>query len=257
MDVAAPEPSEPEAVVLAPAERSRKPFQHKGLVADARIGTLGCIGALCRGGHDVSPGVRVGGFLGGNIRGWFELGVGGGWGTLTSKAAPGTNALLLYGLDPNVLQAALLAQAAGLINVDLAGLAVQGGDQLRAAQLGPSLRVHLLPRGRIGAFVGSGVGYNVLRARYQTALGNVGMNFHGVHVPLEANFSVYVHEHIAVGLQFDYMWTWYGLAVLDHPQQKIPIPMRLLQGTPATQGVNVRDQLPQFWTLGLALRGRL
>ena len=66
-----------------------------------------------------------------------------------------------------------------------------------------------------------------------------------------------VHEHIAVGLQFDYMWTWYGLAVLDHPQQKIPIPMRLLQGTPATQGVNVRDQLPQFWTLGLALRGRL
>jgi len=247
----------PAAALVAEAEPPRKRFQHQGIVADFRIGTLGCIGALCRGGHDVSPGMRLGGFLGGNIRGWVELGVGGGWGTLSSKVAPGTNALLLYGLDPNVLQAALLAQAAGLINVDLAGLAVQGGDQLRAAQLGPSMRIHLLPRGRFGAFVGSGVGYNVLRARYQTALGDVGMAFHGIDVPVEANFSVYVHEHIAVGLQFDYMWTWYGLAVLDHPQQKIPIPMRLLQGTPATQGVDVREQLPQFWTLGLAIRGRL
>jgi hypothetical protein len=58
-------------------------------------------------------------------------------------------------------------------------------------------------------------------------------------------------------MQFDYMWTWYGLAVLDHPQQRIPVPMRLLEGTAATQGVDVRAQLPQFWTLGLAIRGRL
>lgn len=259
----APEPSEPEAgdsvpeaALVAKAEPKRKKYLHKGFVADFRIGTLGCIGAFCRGAHDVSPGVRLGGFLGGNIRGWVELGVGGGWGTLGTKIAPGTNAMLLYGLDPNVLQLALLAQAAGLINVDLAGLAVQD-DQLRVAQFGPSLRVHLLPRGRIGAFVGSGVGYNVLKARYTTAIGDVGMDFHGIDVPVEANLSVYVLEHLAVGLQLDYMWTWYGLAVLDHPQQKIPIPMRLLQGTAATQGVDVREQLPQFWTLGLAIRGRL
>lgn len=251
-----PEPSAPEAVLVAEPKPARKAFPHRGIVADFRIGTLGCIGALCRGGHDVSPGVRLGGFLGGNIRGWVELGVGGGWGTLGSKVAPGTNAMLLYGLDPNVLQLALLAQAAGLINVDLAGLAVQD-DQLRAAQVGPSLRVHLLPRGRFGAFVGSGMGYNVLRARYQTALGDVGLDFHGIDVPVEANFSVYVLEHLAVGVQFDYMWTWYGLAVLDHPQQRIPIPMRLLEGTAATQGIDVREQLPQFWTLGLAIRGRL
>lgn len=250
------EPSEPEAALVAKAEPPRKKYQHKGLVADFRIGTLGCIGVFCRGAHDVSPGVRLGGFLGGNIRGWVELGVGGGWGTLGSKVSPGTNAMLLYGLDPNVLQLALLAQAAGLINVDLAGLAVQD-DQLRAAQFGPSMRVHLLPRGRIGAFVGTGVGYNVLKARYKTAIGDVGMDFHGIDVPVEANLSVYVLENLAVGVQFDYMWTWYGLAVLDHPQQKIPIPMRLLQGTAATQGVDVREQLPQFWTLGLAIRGRL
>lgn len=257
------EPSEPDAADPVPAaalvtkaEPPRKKYLHKGLVADFRIGTLGCIGAFCRGAHDVSPGVRLGGFLGGNIRGWVELGVGGGWGTLGSKVAPGTNAMLLYGLDPNVLQLALLAQAAGLISVDLAGLAVQD-DQLRVAQFGPSMRVHVLPRGRIGAFVGTGVGYNVLRARYKTAIGDVGMDFHGLEVPVEANLSVYVLEHLAVGVQFDYMWTWYGLAVLDHPQQKIPIPMRLLQGTAATQGVDVREQLPQFWTLGLAIRGRL
>jgi hypothetical protein len=246
----------PDAALVATAEPPRKRFQHKGIVADFRIGTLGCIGGLCRGAHDVSPGVRLGGFFGGNIRGWVELGIGGGWGTLGSKVAPGTNAMLLYGLDPNVLQYALLAQAAGLIDVNLSGLSVQD-DQLRAAQVGPSLRVHLLPRGRFGAFVGTGVGYNVLRARYQTPMGDVGMDFHGLDVPVEANFSVYVLENLAVGMQFDYMWTWYGLAVLDHPQAKIPIPMRLLEPSAATQGIDVRSQLPQFWTLGLAIRGRV
>ncbi len=250
------EADSPEAALVAQAQPARKKFPHRGIVGDFRIGTLGCIGGLCRGGHDISPGVRLGGFFGGNIRGWVELGVGGGWGTLTSKVAPGTNAMALYGLDPYVLQLALLAQAAGLVNVDLAGLSVQD-DKLRVAQVGPSVRVHLLPRGRVGAFVGTGVGYNVLRARYETGLGAMGMDFHGIHVPVEANLSVYVLEHLAVGMQFDYMWTWYGLAVLDHPQQRIPIPMRMLEASAATQGVNVREQLPQFWTLGLAIRGRV
>lgn len=247
---------EPKAVVLAEAEPPREPFAHRGVVADLRVGTLGCIGAFCRQGHDVTPGVRVGGFLGGNVRGWFEAGLGGGWGTLSSNVAPGTNALLLYGLDPGTLQQALLAQAAGLLQVDLAGLAVQD-TELRAAQLGPSLRIHLIPRGRVGAFVGSGVGYNVLRTRYQTAAGAVGLDFHGIEVPVEANLSVYLLEHLAVGLQFDYMWTWYGVAVLDHPQQRMAIPLGVLQAAGEQQGVDLRGQLPQLWTLGLAVRGRL
>lgn len=253
---AEPLAASPDAALVDRTNPPRTRFQHRGFVADFRIGTLGCIGGLCRGAHDVSPGVRLGGFLGGNIRGWVELGVGGGWGTLTSKVAPGTNAMALYGLDPWGLQYLLLAQAAGLVNVDLAGLSVQD-DQLRAAQLGPSLRVHLVPRGRIGAFVGTGVGYNVLRARYQTPLGEAGMGFHGIHVPVEANLSVYVLEHLAVGVQAEYMWTWYGLAVLDHPQQRIPMPMGVLQTAARTQGVDLRGQLPQFWTLGLAIRGRV
>lgn len=254
---AQPEPPvvDPAAERVAP-EDPKDRFPHRGLVADLRLGTLGCIGGFCRGGHDVSPGVRLGGFIGGNVRGWFELGLGGGWGTLGSKITPGTNALLLYGLDAGTLQQALLAQAAGLINIDFAGLAVQDG-RVRAAQIGPSMRIHVLPRGRIGAFVGSGVGYNVLRARYQTAAGDVGLDFHGIDVPVEANLSVYVHEHIAVGLQFDYMWTWYGVAVLDHPQQRVAVPVGVLQTAAQQQGVDLRGQLPQFWTLGLAVRGRL
>ncbi len=239
-----------------PPDDPKDRYPHRGLVADLRVGTLGCIGPLCRTGHDVSPGARLGGFIGGNVRGWFELGLGGGWGTMATNITPGTNALVLYGLDPGRLQQALAAQAAGLVNIDFAGLAVQEG-RLRAAQLGPSMRIHVRPRGRIGAFVGSGVGYNVLRARYETAAGDVGLDFHGIEVPVEANLSVYLHEHVAVGLQFDYMWTWYGVAVLDHPQQRVALPMGVLQAAGEQQGVDLRGQLPQFWTLGLAVRGRL
>ncbi|MCA9712302.1 MAG: hypothetical protein KDK70_41080, partial [Myxococcales bacterium] len=226
-------------------------------VADLRIGTLGCIGSMCRSGrHDVSPGVRVSGFLGGNIRGWVELGLAGGWGTLKPGITPGTNVLLLYGLDPAVLQQALFAQAAGLVNIDFAGLAVSDAS-MRATQAGPRLRIHLRPRGRVGAFVGSGVGYNLLRTRYETGLGTVGLDFHGVEVPVEANLSVYVVPRVAVGVQFDYMWTWYGLTVFDHPQQRAAMPLGVLQAAAQQQQVDLRGELPQLWTVGLAVRGRL
>lgn len=254
-----PELDDPKAPAALVAEvPPPKRFAHRGLVADFRLGTLGCLGgAMCRRpGQEVKPGVRLGGFIGGNVRGWFEAGLGGGWGTLTSTVVPGTNALLLYGLDPAALQQALLAQAAGLVEVDFAGLAVQE-EQLRSAQVGPSVRVHLVPRGRVGAFVGSGVGYHLLRARYQIAAGAMSLDFHGIEVPVEANLSVYVLEHLAVGLQFDYMWTWYGVAVLDHPQQRVAVPMAVLQAAGQQQGVDLRAQLPQLWTLGLAIRGRL
>ncbi len=256
---AGPTSRSPDAVLAEDAEQDdpRERFAHRGPVLDLRIGTLGCAGAMCRDQrHGVSPGLRVGGFLGGNIRGWVEMGLSAGWGTMTPSITPGTNALVLYGLDPTVLQQALYAQAAGLLNVDLAGLAVEDA-QLRSVQAGPRLRIHLVPRGRIGAFVGSGVGYNLLRARYQTLAGPLNLDFHGVEVPLEANLSVYVVPRLAVGVQFDYMWTRYGLAVLDHPQQNTPVPMSVLQAAAGQQGIDLRDELPQMWTLGLAIRGRL
>lgn len=259
LDPPTPEPdaASPHAAVKEDAASPKERFVHRGAVADLRIGTLGCIGAMCRSGrHDVSPGVRVSGFIGGNIRGWVELGLAGGWGTMKPSVTPGTNALLLYGLNPAVLQQALLAQAAGLIDVNFAGLAVSEA-KMRATQVGPRLRIHLLPRGRVGAFVGSGVGYHRLRNLYETAAGSMGLDFHGLEVPVEANLSVYVLPNLALGMQFDYMWTWYGLAVLDHPQQRAAIPMSVLQAAAQQQDVDLRGELPQMWTLGLAVRGRL
>lgn len=260
VDAPTPEPDAgptPDAAVEDDATSSKERFIHRGAVADFRIGTLGCIGVMCRSGrHDVSPGVRVSGFIGGNIRGWVELGVAGGWGTMRPSVTPGTNALLLYGLNPAVLQQALLAQAAGLVDINFTGLAVSDAE-MRALQLGPRLRVHLVPRGRVGAFVGTGVGYNRLRNRYDTALGPLGLDFHGIEVPIEANLSAYVLPNLAVGVQFDYMWTWYGLAVLDHPQQRAAVPMGVLQAAAQQQDVDLRGELPQMWTLGLAIRGRL
>ncbi|MCA9650052.1 MAG: hypothetical protein H6712_18120 [Myxococcales bacterium] len=247
----------PDAALAEEAEIPTTPIPHRGAVADLRVGTLGCIGGFCRSGrHDVSPGVRLGGFLGGNVRGWFEAGIGGGWGTMKPNVTPGTNALVLYGLDPYVLQQALLAQAAGLLKVDLAGLAVSDA-RLRATQVGPTIRVHLIPRGRVQAFVGSGVGYNLLRSRYQTAAGDVRLDLHGIDVPVEANLSVYLRPHVALGVQLDYMWTWYGAAVLDHPQQRLALPVSVLQAAGQQQGVDFRGELPQMWSVGLALRGRL
>lgn len=242
-------------VVETATERERLP--HSGTVIDFRIGTLGCRGGFCDAGrHDTKPGLRLDGFIGRNIRGWVEIGFGGGWGTIRPQITPGTNALLLYGLDPNVLSAALLAQSAGLHSIDLAGLAVNEAE-LRSMQAGPSLRVHFIPRGRVDAFVGSGVGYNLLRARYQTAIGTAGFDFHGIEVPVQANLSVYVHRNIAMGVQFDYMWTWYGLGVLNHPQQRLPLPVAALDSVGAQVGADFSGDLPQFWTLGFALRGRL
>ena len=115
-----------------------------------------------------------------------------------------------------------------------------------------------MPRGRVGAFIGSGVGYNLLRTRYQTGVGPVGLDFHGVEVPVEANLSVYVLERLAIGVQFDYMWTWYGLARTGSPPSSAAaVPMSVLQAAAQQQSVDLRGELPQLWTLGLAIRGRL
>jgi len=58
-------------------------------------------------------------------------------------------------------------------------------------------------------------------------------------------------------VQFDYMWTWYGVTVFDHPQQRLAAPLGVLEAGGGQGGQDFRDDLPQLWTLGLALRGRL
>jgi hypothetical protein len=232
-------------------------FPHRGAIFEAQIGAMGCVRALCDDSrHAISPGVRLNGFLGGNIRGWVELGLAGGWGTMRSGVAEGTNALSMYGLDPGLLQQALTAQAAGLIDVDLYGLATREA-KMSSANLGPMARVHFIPRGRITAWAGSGVGYHLLRNKYETLAGTVKLDFHGLAVPIEAGLGVFVHEHVAITAQFDYLWTWYGLAVLDHPEQRTALPVAALQAAADLQNVDLRGELPQFWTVGFGLRARI
>jgi hypothetical protein len=234
-----------------------EPFPHRGFVADVLIGPMGCVKGMCEGDrHAISTGVRASGFIGGNIRGWVELGLGGGWGSMRSRAAPGTNALLMYGLDPWLLQQALSAAAAGLLKVDLAGLSTTR-TRMQTAQAGPMARINFIPRGRMLAWGGAGLEYHLLRNRYDTQSGPVRLDFHGLAVPIQAAVGVYVHEHVAITAQFDYLWTWYGLAVLDHPDQKTAIPVAVLQQAAQLQGVDLRGELPQFWTVGIGLRGRI
>jgi len=241
----------------ARVRRSPKQFRHHGFVVDGRLGTLGCFRSLCGSdSHDARPGVRLDAFVGGNIRGWVDIGLSGGWGTLTPNVPQGTNALVLYGMDPVQLQQALDLLGGQALGIDLASLAVTD-SKMRAAQLGPLFRVHFIPRGRFTAYVGTGAQYNLFRTRYATPGGDVRLDFHGIAVPVQGGFGVHVLENLAVGVQFDYLWTWYGLASIDHPQRALTLPVRVLESAAQMQQVDFRRQLPQFWTFTFALRARV
>ena len=134
-------------------------FEHRGFTFDGRLGTQGCTRSLCSSSrHDASPGVRLDGFLGGNIRGFVDLGFAGGWGTFANKVEPGTNALSLYGVNPWLLSAAA-ARLGMPLPYPVNSLAVEDA-QLRTARVGPLLRIHFVPRGRPIAYVGTGIGYS-------------------------------------------------------------------------------------------------
>ncbi|MBC8067826.1 MAG: hypothetical protein IAG13_05780, partial [Deltaproteobacteria bacterium] len=260
---AVPAPRASEAPGAEPGLRRRAPdhmrtFSHRGFTSDLRIGTIGCIRGSCGGDrHGATPGFRIDGFIGGNIRGWVDLGFSGGWGTLGSDVAAGTNVLTLYGLDPYLLQTALGVLAGQALGIDLGAMTVSD-TKLRTAQAGPLLRVHFIPRGRFAAYVGTGVQYNLFRARYGTPAGPTQLDFHGLAVPIEGGFGVHVLEHLALGVQFDYLWTWYAIANLQQGATSLTVPVEVLDTAAKQQnGGNFRDQLPQFWTFALTLRARI
>jgi hypothetical protein len=233
-------------------------FSHQGFTTDLRIGTIGCLRATCGDSkHAARPGFRIDGFLGGNIKGWVDIGVAGGWGMLGSNVTPGTNMLALYGLDPYFLQNALGVLAGQALGINLGALTVSD-SKLRTAQAGPMFRFHFIPRGRFAAYVGSGVQYNLFRARYNTAAGPAQLDFHGLAVPIEAGFGVHVLEHLALGVQFDYLWTWYAFANLQQGSTSLALPVKVLDQTARMQsGGSFKDQLPQFWTFAFTLRARI
>lgn len=252
----APPPAE------APAEAEPTPpapppkFEHKGFTAELQVGLQGCVRRICREDrHDARPGFRFDAFLGGNIRGFVELGFAGGWGTLGANVEPGTHALALYGVDVTQLE-----QALGLLGqvfaFDLDQLLVRDA-RMRIARGGPHLRIHVLPRGRFAAFVGAGVGYSLFRARYTLNTGEpLRLDFHGIDVPIEAGGAYFVHRNIAVGLQFRYHWARYFAAFIDHPLQRAAAPISMLDDAMFTDTSSLRRDLPHSWSLNATVRFR-
>lgn len=228
---------------------------HRGIVLDARVGAAGCLRSLCTESHRASPGLRIDGFVGGNIRGWIDLGISGGWGNYGTSVETNANVLRLYGVEPAQLQ--LAANAMGNpLGFNPFALQVQSA-RLRTARVGPALRVHLLPRGRGIAYVGAGLGYSTFLADYDTAVGDVSLRFHGIDVPLQVGGGVQISEHLAAIVQFDYTFTSYPVARFDHPQQNLTLPVAFLDSAASASGGNsVSDSLPRSWGVGMGLRAR-
>jgi hypothetical protein len=230
---------------------------------DAKFGMLGCLRTICSGtqGHGADPGVRVGGFLGGNVGGVLEVGVQGAWGRLRPDVGPDRNVLDLYGIDTAALQHEIdqqtggMAEQLGLEGLDLGQLAVHDA-KLQSIQAGLGLRLHVVPRGRFDAYVGSGIGYELFRADYTTPSGPVRIDFHGLGVPVQGGLSVFLTRRLALGADFEYRWTHFGVGNLQHPARDVAVPLSVL----ADRGYGadrIGDQLPRFWTAGVTARLRV
>ena len=198
--------------------------------------------------HRAKPGVRIDGFFGGNIKGFVDIGLAGAWGLLGNKLEPGQDGLALYGLEaPDLGPEAML--------IDLSDFIVNSA-KLDTTQVGLALRVHFIPRGRLLAYAGTGIGYQQFRARYQTDGGKTKLAFHGFYVPLQAAFGVQVHKNVALGAQFDFLFTWYGGVTLRGAPGNLGAPLSLIKGPAKEAGVDFPGDLPKFWTVGAFVRFR-
>ncbi len=257
-------PAAPAPVVAAsPPSRSlhkeadpapKKKIAHQGFWLEAAVGATGCTRRICGNGrHSARPGARIEGMLGGNIRGFVELGVRGGWARLGTAVGTGRNALDLYGIDPGALEQVLQDRLGAPLSIDLNQFNVEGAT-LTAADGGLAVRVHFVPRGRVAAFMGTGFAYQLFRARYETAAGRARLDFHGLGVPVEAGLAVYVVPHVSVGARFSYRFAHYLAVVLDHPDQRAAAPFALVQRAGEEAGTHLQGDLPDFWTASTTLR---
>ncbi len=238
-----------------PEGRKGEKLPHRGFTVDARIGAAGCVRSLCTSSHNASPGLRVDGFLGGNIRGFVDLGIAGGWGSYSASVEQNSNLLRLYGIEPGQLQAAATAMGSPL-GFNPFALQVQSA-KLRTARVGPALRLHLIPRGRGIAYLGAGFGYSTFLADYDTAVGDVSMRFHGIDVPLQAGGGVQITKHLAAIVQFDYTFNNYPVARFEHPQESLTLPVAFLDSAAReSTGTSLSDSLPQSWAVSAGLRAR-
>lgn len=245
------EPSAP-STLATPLEEdlgTNEPIKHKGFILSANAGAMGCTGSICSGanGHNASPGAGFSGFLGGNIGGFVDIGLAGGWGQLRPQVAQGTNALKLFGLQVPDIPPELLN------GFDLNSLAVQSA-KLDDFRMGPALRLHFVPKGRALAFVGTGFAYHRFRGTYVTPSGTAKLSFHGFDVPMQAGLGMYLNKRLSLGVRFDYLWTYYPAVSIKHPQANMVAPLAILDSQLEERNASLTDNLPRFWSTSLGLR---
>jgi hypothetical protein len=241
-------------------------WKHSGFLLEPRIGATGCFGEHCRGsaGHDVSPGILVGGFIGGNIAGIIDIGVEGSWGRLSPGDLKGRNVFDLYGVDPAIFEDVVNTElrsyaggGAGKSNsVDFSGLVITGSTDMSVANLGPTVRVHFIRFGRGSFYLGTGAHWQMWANSYETALGRVGLAFHGISVPVAGGLGFYPIEHLMIGAEFRYVFANYFLSVIDHPDLSTFSPMSLIDEATADAGESVSGGLPGFWNVSATMRVR-
>ncbi len=244
----------------------RREWKHSGFFMEPRLGTTGCFGPHCRGasGHDVTPGVDVGGYIGGNIAGIVDIGIEGSWGRLNAGDLQGRNVFELYGVNPvtfeDVVNAELRSYAGGdgtgANQVDFSELVVNGSVLGRTAGAGPLVRVHFIRYGRGSFYLGTGAQWRVWGNKYETELGDVELDFHGIALPAAGGLGFYPIKHLMIGAEFRYVFTHYFLSVIDHPELSTYSPMSLIDAATAEAGSSVSDGLPGFWNASVTMRVR-
>ena len=258
-----PAPKRPELVATS-QETEPEPKQriaHRGFILDAAAGTLGCTRAICagRGGYDAAPGVFASGFIGGNIGGFVELGIKGGWGRMRSRAESGEHAVSYWGVAPGELEHELRthSEAVGSATVDTLAHARSHDIALSAFHAAPVLRIHFAPRGRAIVFAGAGAGYGGLRSDHRTDRGPLHLSAHGLAVPIEGGLGVHITPHLAVVARFDYLWMHYLLLAIDDRSDTMILPTSMMDKLTGTRQGSTQASLPHFWTVSLGLRLRL
>ena len=233
-------------------------WRHGGLVVDLQLGTTGCLRRFCSdtSGNHAAPGVHLGAFIGGNIAGIVEVGLETGWNTLRPRDVVGQNAMTLYGLDPALVSQAIAAhEGVPASTIDFSSLDVISASS-RAFDIGPSLKVHFIRKGRGLAYVGAGAHYQLWRNRYSTPSGDLRLDFHGITAPLKLGGGAYVHKNIALVGEFTYSLAFFVLGGVKHPYFSGVAPLSAIEGQASAAGSRLAAGLPHFWTLALNLRFR-
>ena len=224
-------------------------YKHHGFVLGTSLGPMGCTREVCSSsGHKASPGVRIGGFVGGNIKGRVELGMLGGWGRMKAGLEDNTSVLGLYGVPAG--QVSLIAQALGLAPAHL----YANDADLQVGHLAPVLRVHFPKQGRVAAYVGAGVGWSTFRARYRGGPEDFKLAFGGIDLPAQVGAMYYLSKRVAVGASVEYRWTHWVTLRIDHPERSLLAPLRTVRNQAESNGLDFDPQLPHMWMASLALR---